>query len=227
VDHPTLGQDTDPQSATVKQPEGESSQRRRSVRRSNSERREEIGAATLLLMARLGLQGTTVSRIADEVGMEPPSLYAHFSGRHEMLLAAIDSLFERVGRSLEVSSDPDVLVRLREISQAHASFMTGEFEGFVIPIYEFITAPRDSGLSAVVGEKQLATIQAITDMVDEGKRQGSIRPDMDSRLAAWELMICYWAEDIAQLMGIEEYIAADYSARILDLFLRDMAPPTR
>jgi AcrR family transcriptional regulator len=195
----------------------------RRARRSGTERRAEIGAVTLQLMARFGLQGTTVSRIAREVGMEPPSLYAHFSGRHEMLLAAIDSLFERVAESLRVSSDPNIHTRLRVISESHASYMTGEFEGFVIPVYEFITAPRNLGLSEIVGQKQLETVQAITDLVEEGKQQGTIREDMDPRLAAWELMVCYWAEDIAQLMGIEEYLADDFSRRILDLFLCDMA----
>ena len=202
---------------------GEPKRRRAIPRRSSEERRKEIGVATLLLVAKLGLQGATVTRIAEQVGMEPPSLYAHFSGRQEMLLAAIEALFERVAQSLQVSSDPDMLVRLREISEAHASFMTDEFEGFVIPVYEFITAPRDSGLSQLMGERQLQTITAIAEMVEEGKRQGSIRPDVDPRLAAWQLMVCYWAEDIAQLMGIEEYMDDGYSQRVLDLMLHDLS----
>lgn len=200
-------------------------QGQRSVRRSGPERREEVAAATLQLMARVGLQGTTVSRIAREVGVEPPSLYAHFSSRQEMLLAAMDVLSERIDRFLKVSTDPDILVRLREIGEAHASFMTAEFEGFVMPSYEFATAPRDTGLGETIGERTFQNLQTIADMVEEGKRQGTIRKDMDSRLAAWELLVCYWAEDVAQLMNMQgEYLAGGYSRRILHLFLRDMAP---
>jgi AcrR family transcriptional regulator len=195
------------------------------VRRSSEERRKEIAAVTLMLVAKQGLQGTTVSRIAEQVGMEPPSLYAHFANRHEMLLAAMELLFERVQQSLKVSSNPNMLVRLQEMSKAHASFMNGEFEGFVIPIFEFITAPRDSGLSDVTGQNQIRTLSTIANMVEEGKRQGTIRADIDSQLAAWELIVCYWAEDVAQLMGIDEYLGDKYSHRIIDLMIRDMAAP--
>lgn len=193
------------------------------IRFTGPERREQIAAATLSLMARHGLQGTTVARIAEEVGMEPPSLYAHFSNRHEMLLAAMDVLFERVADWLRLSSDPSVLKRLERIGESHAAFMTSEFDGFVKPTYEFITAPRDSGLSEIVGKRQRQTIDTLADLVDEGKQQGTIRQDMDSRLAAYELMICGWAEDVAQLMGIDEFLRANISTSVLRLFLRDMA----
>jgi AcrR family transcriptional regulator len=195
----------------------------RRIRFSGPERREQIAAATLSLMARHGLQGTTVARIAEEVGMEAPSLYAHFSNRHEMLLAAMDLLFERVADWLSLSSDPSVLRRLEHIGESHAAFMTSEFDGFVKPTYEFITAPRDSGLSEIVGNRQRQTIDALANLVDEGKQQGTIRQDMDSRLAAYELMICGWAEDVAQLMGIDEFLRANISTSVLRLFLRDMA----
>jgi AcrR family transcriptional regulator len=197
--------------------------RKQPVRRSGEERRKEIAEATLHLIASLGLQGTTVTRIAEQVGVEAPSLYAHFGSRHEMLLAALELLFERVRDSLRVSSDPDMLKRLREISEAHASFMTDEFEGFVIPVYEFITAPRQSGLGEVTGEGQRRTIETLAAMVAEGQEQGSIRRDLDPRLAAWQLMVCYWAEDVAQLMGIDEYLK-QYSHGILEVMLRDMEP---
>jgi AcrR family transcriptional regulator len=199
-------------------------QRRRKTRRSSQERRREIAEATLSLISRVGLHNTTVSRIADEVGMQPPSLYKHFASRHEMLLAASALLHERAGRHLQLSSNPDILARLREITEAHRSYMSSEFEGFVIPIFEFMAAPRDSGLSELSGERSLDTVRAIADLIEEGQRQGTVRSDLDARLAAWTLMVCYWAEDITQVMGIQEYLADGYSAKILERILRGLAP---
>lgn len=199
-------------------------EKRRRIRRKRSERRREIAAATLSLVARVGLQNTTVSLIADEVGMQAPSLYTHYASRDEMLVAASDLLHERAAQHLKVSSNPDFLVRLREIAEAHGSFMAGEFEGFVIPVFEFMTAPRDSGLSELSGRKTLELVRAIADLVEEGKRQGTIRQDVDARLTAWVLMICYWGEDITQLLGIKEYLADGYSTRIMDSLFREIAP---
>jgi AcrR family transcriptional regulator len=224
MDDPETQVKTHSQAAAGRRDDGNTqTTHKHTVRRSGEERRQEIAEVTLQLIASLGLQGATVSRIAQQVGMKAPSLYAHFGNRHEMLLAALDLLFERVRDSLRVSSDPDMLKRLREIGETHASFMTAEFEGFVIPLYEFITAPRQSGLSEAAGESQRRTIAALAGMVEEGQRQGAIRPNLDPQLAAWQLMVCFCAEDVARLMGIDEYLE-QYSHPILDVMLRDMAP---
>lgn len=176
-------------------------------------------------MARHGLQGTTVARIAEEVGMEAPSLYAHFSDRHHMILAAIDVLAEKVGAHLSSSSDPNVLERLRAIAENHARLMTEEFDGFVLPTFQIIAAPRDSGLAEVSGQKQLEALGKLAGFVEEGKRQGTIRQDMDSRVAAYEFMMLFWAEDVAKLMGIDEFTTHGIAKKIVDLFLGDMAAP--
>jgi AcrR family transcriptional regulator len=175
-------------------------------------------------MARYGLQGTTVSRIAAEVGMEAPSLYAHFPSRDDMLMAAVDALFERVAKHLSLGADAEnALERLRILGESHATFITREFDGFVIPIFEFMTAPRDSGLSEAVGQRQRHTLDTLAAYVEEGKRQGVIREDVDSRVAAYEMMLLFWAEDVTQLMGIDEFVSEGISRKILELFLRDMA----
>ncbi len=198
----------------------------RRVRRSGPERQAQIAATTLHLMARHGLQGTTVSRIAEEVGMEAPSLYAHFPSRQDMLLAAVDVLFERVAKHLSLGRDAkNALERLRAIGEHHATFITGEFDGFVIPIFEFMTAPRDSGLSEAVGQRQREGLDTLAAIVEEGKGQGVIRQDIDSRMAAYELMLIFWAEDVTQLMGIDEFVSEGISKRILDMFLSEMAAP--
>jgi AcrR family transcriptional regulator len=192
-------------------------------RLSGAERRAQIADATLRIMARDGLQGTTVARIADEVGMEAPSLYEHFPNRHEMILAAMEILFERVRKHVAVPSDTNVLDRLRAIAGTHATFITGEFDGFVIPTFEILTAPRDSGLAQLAAGRQLETIATLAAIVEEGKLQGTVRQDVDSRMVAYEMMLIFWAEDVTQLMGIDEFVSAGISAKILDLFLCGIA----
>jgi AcrR family transcriptional regulator len=192
-------------------------------RRTGAERRQQIAEAALLLIARHGLQGTTVSRIADEVGLEAPSLYVHFSSRQEILLAAVDALFARVGLHLASSSDSNVLNRLRDLGMNHAEFLTAQFEGFVIPIFEFMTAPRDSGLGEAMGARQRQTIDVLAAWVEEGKGQGTLRADADSKLVAYQMMLLFWAEDVTQLMGIDEFIKDGFSRRILEQLLSDIA----
>jgi AcrR family transcriptional regulator len=194
------------------------------IRHTREERRAEIADATLRLMARYGLQGATVSRIADEIGVAPQSLYSHYESRQEMLVAAIDPLIEMTNEWLASSPEENTLERLRALGANHASFLADKLEGFVIPAYEFIVAPPDTGLPEIFGQRQLGQLQKIARIVDEGKRQGSIRADMDSMRAAWRLIVFAWAEDIAQMMGRHEFISEGVSTEILEVLLRDMAP---
>jgi TetR/AcrR family transcriptional regulator, cholesterol catabolism regulator len=192
-------------------------------RRARAQRQAEIADAALRLMTRHGLQGTTVARIATEVGMEAPSLYAHYPDRHHMILAALEVLGEKVNAHLSSSSEPNALRRLRALAENHAGFMSKEFDGFVLPTFQIMAAPQDSGLPKVSGRMQIETLDRIAGFVEEGKRQGCIRPDMDSRVAAYEMMVLFWAEDVTQMMGIDEFVAAGIYKAITDLFLRDMA----
>ena len=193
------------------------------VSRSSADRQAQIADATLRLIARHGVQGTTVSRIAREVGMEPPSLYAHFSSRQDMLLAAFELMRDRIIKHLSLPTEPNVLERLRALGETHSVLISGEFDGFVLPTFEILTAPGDTGLREASTQRQLVTLDTLASLVEEGKRQGTIRPDMDSRQGAYEMMLIFWAEDVTRLMGIDEFVSEGISRRILDLFLRDMA----
>lgn len=192
-------------------------------RRSRAERREEVADATLRLMAQHGLTGTTVGRIAEELGIAPQSLYAHFKSRDEMLLAAIDPLIEMTDEWFRSSDESDVLQRLRILGSTHMPFLAGQLDGFVIPAYEFITAPHDTGLPEAFGRRQVEQLGKIARIIDEGKAQGSIREDVDSARVAWRLIVFAWAEDIAEMMGIHEFIGEGISTEILDVLLEDIA----
>jgi AcrR family transcriptional regulator len=198
----------------------EPARRRRFTR---AERREQIADVTLQLMARYGLQGATVHRVADELDMAPQSLYAHYESRDEMLVAAIDPLIDMTSEWFRSSDEPDVLRRLRVLGETHMSFLAGKLDGFVIPAYEFITAPRDTGLPEAFGKRQREQLEKIALIIDEGKVQGSIREDVDSLRAAWRLIVFAWAEDIAEMMGIHEFIGEGISSEILDVLLKDLA----
>ena len=175
-------------------------------------------------MARYGIQGATVTRIAEELGVAPQSLYAHFKNRDEMLRAAMHALIAMTDSWFSSSDEPDILRRLRVLGDTHLSFLAAQLDGFVIPAYEFITAPQSTGLPEAFGRGQLEQLHKIARIVDEGKAQGSIRNDIDSMRAAWRVIVFAWAEDIAEMMGLHEFISQGISGEILEVLLRDLAP---
>lgn len=185
------------------------------------EKRERIVDAVLLLIAKHGVQGTTTARIAAAVGVSEPTIYRTFRSRREMLLAAADKVWNQRRDELECDEFVDAMDRLRKISERHT---TGIQKTRVVRyITELAVAPPDVGLREHLRDQQLREVEHIFDIVEEGKAQGVIRPDVDSRDAAWRIMTVHWLEAMARLHGLEDYVMSGFSTGIVESILKDIA----
>jgi AcrR family transcriptional regulator len=189
-------------------------------RMSSAERKKRLTAATLEVVAKEGVEGATTARIAEAAGVSPAALYKHFPTRKDLLLAALDSLYDTIHEVvLESSSEPDVIERLRSIGRSHSDLIVSGRGSFIYPLFEFLAAPPESGLREAQGIRQLQMIQAVAALVEEGKAQGSISAEADSEQVAWALHAVWWAEDISHLMGLDQFVTAGRSTTIVNQVL--------
>jgi AcrR family transcriptional regulator len=212
--------------------EGDMHQTTRAQRLNGKTRREQIIDVTLALVAEHGVRGTTLSRIAAAVGITTPGLYAHFESRKEILLAALDDLFDNRTLPRPHAYDGTALDRLRAIERHHAEHLTSGDDQSLLALFEFVAAPAQEGLRETLGRKHLARLQEIADIVRAGQEEGSVRQDADPKRTAWMILSRAWTGDIAHLMGIQGEWEAECSAQMLDFILNDVAatpqdgPPT-
>ncbi len=188
-----------------------------------AERKKQIVMVTLDLVAKHGIQGTTTARIASAAGVSEKTLYKHFASRRELLLAALDVAFDRANYAVLSRQETGALERLRSIGRAHWATVLSDQDGFVYPLYEFVAAPPEAGLRDRLRVRQLASIEALAAIVEDGKAQGVISQSVESEQIAWELMAVYMSEDIAYLMGVEEFATGGRSALMLERILRDIS----
>lgn len=193
--------------------------RQRAPRMSAAERRQQIVEVTMDLVAKNGVQATTTSRIATAAGISEATLYRHFASRTDMLLAAMDLVYERVYRVIRIADGDNALDRLRGIARYHAGIIGDDTEGFVYPLFEFVAAPPEAGLRESLGARQRAAIESLAVIIEEGKVQGLIRPGVDSDQVAWELVAVYWAQDVSYLMGLTEYTNGTRGQQMLERIL--------
>ncbi|MBC7293892.1 MAG: hypothetical protein H5T84_07315 [Thermoleophilia bacterium] len=99
-------------------------------------------------------------------------------------------------------------------------------EGFVYPLFEFVAAPPEIGLREPLAQHQRSAIAALAAIVEEGKTQGVIRPEVDAEQAAWELVGVYWAVDVAYLMGLEDFVTSGRSVTMLERVLGAISAET-
>jgi AcrR family transcriptional regulator len=197
------------------------------VRKTKAERQTEIVEAAVLLIGKYGVQGTTVSRIAQTVGIARGALYQHFPSREAVLEAALAAWGERSSAWMARPSDAAVPQRLLDMGNAHSSWALSEYNTFVRPFFQLIASNRESALTKAIIERQQEDFRYLVELVEEGKQQGTIAGDVQSGDVAWSLLLHAWGEDIARLMGVEQFITDGASQRILERLLTTYAagPP--
>ena len=193
----------------------------RPVRMTGAERRAQIIDVVLRLVHEHGVGGTTTARIARTAGVTEPTLYQYFQSRRDMLLAGVDAVFERTREVLESSDEADVVERLRRIGAYHTRETAAKRLRFIDPLFEFMVAPRSEGLRDRVRAGNLETLSFIASLVEEGKKQGRIRANVDAKRVAWKMMSFYWFEDVSSLMDIDEVVSEGISTEILEAALAD------
>jgi AcrR family transcriptional regulator len=198
-----------------------------------AERRTQVATVALRVISQYGVQGATLRRIAEAAGISSPALYNHFSGRQELLECALDVLLERALAWVDSSSNPNMLERLRELGgRVHERYIAGDQEWLVMPLFELATAARGEGLTEWMGKNQLVILQRFIDIVEEGKRQGTIRQDADPEVIGWSLMGLGWTKDLALLEGLSQFVEGGTADKILNNLLDSIAvrpgqhPPT-
>jgi AcrR family transcriptional regulator len=236
-----------PQDARKKPP-------RRFVRKTKAVRQEEIIAATMALIGKYGVQGTTVSRIAQAVGIARGALYQHFPNREAVLEAALDAWREQssawmsrpdvavpagagpAGAAPEgvpmrpdtsASEDIPVLEQLLRMGKAHSDWAVSPDNTFVRPFFQLIASNRESSLTTSIIKRQQDDFQRLVDLAEAGKREGSIGPEVESGDVAWSLLLHAWGEDIARLIGVDRFITEGASTRILERLLTSYAAEER
>jgi AcrR family transcriptional regulator len=192
-------------------------------RMTTAARKRQIAEIAMQMVAEFGVQATTTPRIAEVAGVTQSALYKHFPSRNAILLAALDVLYEHLHAVIRSSEHEDMRERLRAIGRFHSEMISSDRSPFVYPLFEFLAAPPEDGLRESLGIHQLSVIKALTEIIETGKKDGSLRQDVDSEQLAWELHGVYWAEDITYLMGLRQFIDSGRSTRMLDHILADIS----
>jgi AcrR family transcriptional regulator len=204
---------------------GRADKGRKNVRFTKEERQKQIAEVTLRLVAKHGVHGATISRIASGVGLSRAALYKCFPNREAMLEAALDLLVARVPRWIARSSGATVYEHLMDMGNQFGPLGMSEFESFTRPWFQFAAASGTGKLTQELAKRHLVFIRDFAVLIEQGKRDGSIREDVDTNLIAWGLMMWAWAADVARLVGLEQVMGTGTEVEIFGRMLGDIAAP--
>ncbi len=169
------------------------------TRKSQAERREEIIDAALVILGEHGVDGMTMARIAEAVGVTPGGLYRHFGSRDAILAAVVEVAAERAMSWVETADAPDALERLGELGRNLAPWQRQNLNTMARPIFQALASLKDPGFARSMNPLNWPSLERIAATVEEGKRQGTIRSDVETTDVAWALVMFNFTTDMALL----------------------------
>ena len=157
----------------------------RIARQSTLVRQHQIIEAARKLITTRGMEGVTIDAIAEEVGLTEGAIYRHFTSKHQILTLLIDdierSLLDTIRNALVEGAS--ALKNLERILEAHLSDVEGHRAASFIVITEAIVFDG-IGLGPRVSSMLTHYLDFIRGVFQQGIREGSIRPDVDTDAAA-------------------------------------------
>jgi TetR/AcrR family transcriptional regulator, cholesterol catabolism regulator len=147
-------------------------------------RRAELVRAAARLFSERGYHGTSMQHLADALGLQRGSLYAHIGSKEELLLDVVE---EGAERFLERGAEAAKLQapagdRLRHFLAGHIATVVEHLDAATVFLNEWRYLSPD--LRAVVQQKRDSYEALIRGIIEEGKRNGEFREDADTRIAS-------------------------------------------
>ncbi len=141
-----------------------------------AQKKDQINRAAARLFRERGFHGTSVRDIAEAVGLQGGSLYAHVNSKDDVLWDIVNASADRFFAALGpiVRSDREIVRRIRDAIIAHVGVITEDLDAAAVYTTEWrhLTAEHRAAFARRRGEYE-AMFRAL---VEQGIRGGFLSP---------------------------------------------------
>lgn len=125
-----------------------------SMRRTNadmsSETQSRILQAAIASLAELGYAGTTMSGIAERIGVSRAALIYHFNSKNALMAAVIDAIYDEMGAMFRAAAHPALTPAERMLAVLDASFHFTTSNSQMAQVELLLAARRDASFRVEV-----------------------------------------------------------------------------
>lgn len=192
------------------------------------EKRQRILDAALRVFAEHGFYNAKVSEVAREAGVADGTIYLYFKDKDDLLISLFEDRMDYMVRRLNdelTRTSGSVASRIRRLIHMHLNLATEAPD-----LAEFITVELRQSAKFVKeyeNPKFQEYLTILRDLVEEGQRNGEIRPGLDSRIVVRAIFGAL-DETLLTLTLASQNRSVDLVAaaeRVTDLFLDGMRNP--
>lgn len=155
-------------------------------RRTTPLKREEIILVARRMLQTSDLDSLSLRRLAAELGVTAPALYAHVEHKGDLLVALAEQGFAELSAEFERVEQSDPIERLHAYGRCYVERAIADPETFRLM---FVFRPANMPIASAVGELAAATaaLELPTAAIEEAMAAGMIHPDRDPALTAMTL----------------------------------------
>jgi AcrR family transcriptional regulator len=148
-----------------------------------SARREELTRIAARLFAERGYQGTSLADLADELGVQKPSLYHHIASKEDLLWEVAWAGAEAFHAALDaVPAEARATERIRLALRAHLAVVAGQLDTATVFVREWRHLAGDRRERFLAERRGYE--ERVRDLFREGVERSELRTDLDVPTAA-------------------------------------------
>jgi AcrR family transcriptional regulator len=170
------------------------------------ERREQILESAKEVFARKGLFGTRTRDIAENCGVNEALLYRYFKNKDDLFVEALISLhgdFERAWLK-DIESAPNSLEGLRSTVRSLFTLFHSDRRLCANILHAIASTTHNERIQKVVTDWYKHQQKLWLNLIDNGVKDGSLRPDLVKDRALLFLRSAIWTGLLEVMLGVSE-----------------------
>jgi TetR/AcrR family fatty acid metabolism transcriptional regulator len=195
------------------------------ARQKAADKRRRILDAAVHVFARKGYFAARVSDIAKKAGVADGTIYLYFQNKEDILVRLFDEVMSEhvVQARAAVRALPSAPERLLAIAERHLTVL-GENRDLAA-VFQVELRQSTRFMERFTASWLRDYFELLDEVMGEGQRDGSLRADVNRRLAAKMLFGALDETVTSWLLSEQRYPLRDSAAPVVDLFLRGAALP--
>ena len=156
---------------------------RRGPRGGGVAKRERILRAAIRIFSQKGYFNSKISEVARLAGVADGTIYLYFKNKDDLLISLFEEKMGEVVAEIRarVADEGDALSRLRIFIRNHMDLLTRE--AGLIEVIQVELRQSKKFMKEYVPVKFLEYLDVISGILEDGKREGVFRPDLNVTLA--------------------------------------------
>ena len=189
------------------------------------ERRRRIIESARAVFAASNYWKVSTADLAKAAGVSEPALYRHFPSKKALFLATLKEtapklldIWQRIAAEVE-----DPIETLWSIGISYYDHLKNRSAPMRLQFQALLEAD-DPDIRAALRRNFASFVQFIREILDDGKRRGLVRPEIDTEVVAWRFLSTGLTLDVIHLLDFDQDISRQKVEVWMRLFLDSLRP---